>query len=281
MPSGQFDCKILMQRSRVNCIAASLIFLKGDPKNTEMLKENIYRELTEIQGKIISGQELADAHDVSRTAVWKAVRSLQEEGYPVESVGKKGYRIAPGSDVLTADGIRAYLDDPNALRLCLYRRLDSTNAQAERMIADGFHGSALIASEEQTRGRGHHQSAFDSPAAAGLYMTLLLPLRVPFSEVADLGRRAGQTVLSSIRTFSDHDFHIEKISDIYDGDQKISGVLCEIFATDLESGCTDMVIAGIGIHLDTLKNAVTRDRLAAVVTNQLLASFKARFCSPA
>jgi len=245
-----------------------------------MLKEDIYRDLTNRNGEVISGQELADSHSVSRTAVWKAVRSLQDEGYPVTSVGRKGYRIAPGTDLLTADGIRAWLDHPDSFRLCLYRRIDSTNAQAERMIADGFRGAALIAAEGQSRGRGHNSSLFDSPAAAGLYMTLLLPLHVPFSEVSQISRMAGQAVLAAVSSFSDHPFHVEKISDIFDGDKKISGVLCEVIATDLESGCTDTVIAGIGIHLDTLQDAVTRDRLAASVTNHLMALLKDRSYSP-
>lgn len=246
-----------------------------------MLKEDIYRELTEKKGEVISGQDLAYSHNVSRTAVWKAVRSLQDEGFPVESVGRKGYRIIPGTDLLTADGIRAYLDNPGAFRLCLFRRIDSTNAQAERMVADGFHGAALIAAEEQTRGRGHNRSAFESPAAAGLYMTLLLPIHVPFPEVSKISRMAGQAVFDAVSSFSDHPFHIEKISDVCDGDKKISGVLCEVIATDLESGCTDTVIAGIGIHLDTLGNTVTRDRLAASVTNRLTELLRAGSYFPA
>ena len=41
----------------------------------------------------LSGQQLCDHFQVSRTAVWKAINQLKEEGYEIEAVRNKGYRI--------------------------------------------------------------------------------------------------------------------------------------------------------------------------------------------
>lgn len=258
-----------------------------------MLKEDLYRELKSNEGSVMSGQQLADLYRVSRTAVWKAVRSLQEEGYPIESVGRKGYRIAKGTDLLTTDGIRAFLTQPDRIEIRVFRTIDSTNGEAERMIADGFRGPALLAAEEQTRGRGHNRSTFESPAAKGVYMTLLLPLRLPFTEVSFISRAAADAVTGTLSGIcrqnlgnaetaaqQSHEIHTEKINDIYDGDRKIGGILCEVLASDLESGCIDVAVIGIGIHLDGLPAGVTRDRITASITSRLYRSLYDRSENP-
>ena len=52
-------------------------------------KKEILRRLTETDG-FVSGQELCEMLRVSRTAVWKNIQKLKEEGYPIEAVTNKG-----------------------------------------------------------------------------------------------------------------------------------------------------------------------------------------------
>ena len=48
----------------------------------------------------ISGQELCSRFGVSRTAVWKVINQLKEEGYEIEAVQNKGYRLKASPDVI-------------------------------------------------------------------------------------------------------------------------------------------------------------------------------------
>ena len=41
----------------------------------------------------LSGQQLCDHFQVSRTAVWKVIDQLKKEGYRIEAVRNKGYRL--------------------------------------------------------------------------------------------------------------------------------------------------------------------------------------------
>ena len=43
--------------------------------------------------EFVSGQQLCEEFGVSRTAVWKAINQLKEEGYEIEAVHNKGYRL--------------------------------------------------------------------------------------------------------------------------------------------------------------------------------------------
>ena len=66
------------------------------------MKTEILKMLRET-GDYVSGQEICEKFGVSRTAVWKVIRQLQEEGYQVEAVRSKGYRILDEPDVITAE----------------------------------------------------------------------------------------------------------------------------------------------------------------------------------
>ena len=58
----------------------------------------------------ISGSALADQLGVSRNAVWKAVKALEAEGYVIESVTAKGYRLSGKSNMVSAVGIMKHLN---------------------------------------------------------------------------------------------------------------------------------------------------------------------------
>ena len=66
------------------------------------MKAEILRLLKE-SSSYISGQQLCDHFGVSRTAVWKVIRQLQEEGYQIEAVKNRGYLLKKDAvpDVMT------------------------------------------------------------------------------------------------------------------------------------------------------------------------------------
>ena len=62
-------------------------------------------------GEFHSGQDLADALGISRTAVWKQLGKLADLGLEIDSVKGRGYRIPGGIELL--DGLRGP-QDPRA-----------------------------------------------------------------------------------------------------------------------------------------------------------------------
>ncbi|MBR2577205.1 MAG: biotin operon repressor, partial [Firmicutes bacterium] len=76
------------------------------------VKDEVATLFEKNRGEVLSGEEIADRLGVSRTAVWKAIRNLQQEGYRIEGVTGKGYCLSRETDVMSASGIRNYLDDP-------------------------------------------------------------------------------------------------------------------------------------------------------------------------
>ena len=103
----------------------------------------------------LSGQQLCDHFQVSRTAVWKAINQLKEEGYEIEAVRNKGYRIVDIPDRITADAIKSCLETKwMAKNLEYYDEIDSTNNRAKALGEAGGADGTLFVAETQTAGKG-------------------------------------------------------------------------------------------------------------------------------
>ena len=96
------------------------------------MKSKILSALREAPG-YVSGQELCDELQVSRTAVWKVINQLKEEGYVIESVPRKGYRLVSHPDSITAEEVKSRMTkELSDWKIVYYDEIDSTNNEAKR-----------------------------------------------------------------------------------------------------------------------------------------------------
>lgn len=147
------------------------------------MKQQIIQLLHERQD-FVSSQELCQEFNVSRTAVWKVINQLKEDGYEIESVTRKGYRLVEAPDAMTADEIKAALKKLGAenssqteeflTEIFYHDSIDSTNIEAARLSEQGYGTGTLVVSDEQTAGKGRRGRSWISGAGKGIYMTLLL-----------------------------------------------------------------------------------------------------------
>ena len=72
-------------------------------------KEKLLELFEAGRGEYFSGEDIARRFSLSRTAVWKAVKALKEEGYAISAVTNKGYCLSEQTDILSAQGIQKYL----------------------------------------------------------------------------------------------------------------------------------------------------------------------------
>ena len=61
--------------------------------------EHVYDILSKSPD-FVTGESLAKSLGVSRTAIWKAIQTLQEQGIDITSVRKKGYYLEKGDILL-------------------------------------------------------------------------------------------------------------------------------------------------------------------------------------
>ena len=217
-----------------------------------MLKDRILKELIENGKKAVSGQYLADKYGVSRNAVWKAVNSLKKDGYEISSVTNKGYCLINDNDILSAQSIVMNLNEENK-DICIYifDNIDSTNNEAKRLIAnDSQMKNALIVSNSQDMGRGRHGKNFYSPAGSGVYISLIYRISERLKDAGIITAKAAVSVIRTIKKLTGEELCVHGVNDIYYKGKKVCGILTEA-VSDLETGCTEHIITGIGINVST------------------------------
>lgn len=247
------------------------------------LKDKIKSKLEGTEG-YISGEDIAREFGVSRAAVWKAVKQLKDEGFGIDSVSNKGYRLVSPADTLSESEIKTDLDGrAKELRVVLLESVDSTNNEAKRLIANGEERDTLIVANEQTGGRGRLGRSFYSPKNSGIYMTLLLHTDLKLSDAVSVTTAASVAVVRAIESVSDIKPVIKWVNDVYVGEKKVCGILTEA-VSDFETGTARCVIIGIGINITTSDfpdevggraasigaSEPIRNKLIAHVANELL-----------
>ena len=207
------------------------------------VKSEILHILESNKGENISGQELADLLGVSRTAVWKAINLLKDEGYPIESVQNKGYSLSTSSDFLSSEGIRLYLNEEfRDIPLAVYKTIESTNTEAKLLAVQNADHGTIIVSEEQTKGRGRFGRDFFSPSESGIYMSIILKPKLNIENSVLVTTATAVAVCEAIDKFTDQEPQIKWVNDIFIGDKKVCGILTEA-VTNFESGMMDSRIA--------------------------------------
>ena len=211
-----------------------------------MLKDQVLDCLWQARDEYISGAELAGRLGVSRTAVWKAMGQLRAQGYLIESVTNKGYRLSSHSDVLSEAGVKKYLKD-QSLTLQVVDRVDSTNAAMKRMAAEGAPQGSVLIANEQSAGRGRMGRSFYSPPGTGIYMSLLLRPHTDAQRATLVTASAAVAVAEAIEQLAGEPVQIKWVNDVLFHGRKVCGILTEA-SMDFESGMIDYVVLGIGVN---------------------------------
>ena len=216
------------------------------------IKGNIISILELNKGLFISGEKLANDLNVSRTAVWKAIKSLKNEGYDIHSISNKGYALSKETDILSSkiikDNMFKYGDKFNFL---IYKTVESTNIIARGLAIKGSESGTVVLAEEQTNGYGRNGKSFFSPYGTGIYMSIILNLKKEKKVFNSslITTAAAAAVSKSIEEISKENTKIKWINDIFINEKKVCGILTE-GAFSLEDGLLDYAVIGIGINVN-------------------------------
>ncbi len=141
-----------------------------------MKNEEILKKLREA-GTYVSGQELCEQYGVSRTAIWKAIRQLEKEGYVIEAQNNRGYRLVEkdGADLFSKIELESKLETAWVGRKLVFQKeTGSTNIDAKELAENGEASGAVVVADMQTAGRGRRGRGWVSPAGKDIYMTIML-----------------------------------------------------------------------------------------------------------
>ena len=252
------------------------------------VKQAVLCALAASGEEFVSGAGLASDAGVSRNAVWKAVKALEAEGFLIEAVSSRGYRISPENNRLSGEIISAELKTEQLGRsIITLGETDSTNNYAKELASGGAaHGTVVIA-DSQTAGRGRLGRSFFSPGGTGLYMSVIIR--------PDFGIETAQLITSctavaaaeALEKLCGHEVAVKWVNDLYLDGKKVCGILTEA-SLSLENRSLDYAVIGIGVNVLSTKELfspelgeiatsaedvtgvkISRNRLCAEILNRL------------
>jgi BirA family biotin operon repressor/biotin-[acetyl-CoA-carboxylase] ligase len=233
-------------------------------------KNQLLKYLRERNGEWVSGESLSGQIGVSRSAVWKQISKLREEGYSIESSSKKGYLFQKASEMLLPNEIREGLETKLFGKGDIFysREIDSTNRKARDLAEEGASEGTLVLSEAQLKGKGRKGRAWFSPPEGGIYISLILKPTISPVEAPKFTLLTAVAIAETLLSLTPLNIHIKWPNDILVQGKKIAGILTEM-STEMDA--INYIVVGLGLNVNTLKFP---DEIRGIATSILIETGK-------
>jgi BirA family transcriptional regulator, biotin operon repressor / biotin---[acetyl-CoA-carboxylase] ligase len=240
-------------------------------------------------GQFHSGTKLAEALNISRSAVWKQLNSLAELGIRHSAVSGKGYRLERPLELLDQAKILANVGERTRALISaveVFGHIPSTNTYLVGRAQDNAPSGAICFAEQQTAGKGRRGRHWVSPYGSNIYMSVLWRFQAGPSTISGLSLAIGVAVIRALKLHYADVFRLKWPNDIYCQDKKLGGILVEV-SGESDGPCAAVIGLGLNIYLpETEAIAITqqwtdltqitgqpqhcRNALAGTLLNQLL-----------
>ncbi len=220
------------------------------------MKGKILKLLKDSGNDFVSGQKISEVLGVSRAAIWKHINIIKEDGYEIEAISRKGYRIISSPDILTFEEIRNYLNTEYiGKNIIYYDSIGSTNSKAKELAEAMQEHGTIIISEEQTTGHGRLGRNWISPKFKGIWMSIILRPNIiteNISQITLLGAAAVQKAIMKMGINT----NIKWPNDIVLNGKKVCGILTEMSG---EIDHINYLVMGIGINVNLEEEDIPLD----------------------
>ena len=199
----------------------------------------------------VSGQQLCDRFGVTRTAVWKVINQLKEEGYMIESVSRRGYRLVESpEDILSQSEIASRLTtDWAGKKLYYYDITGSTNNDAKRLAEEGKPHGTVVVADIQNAGKGRRGRKWHTLPGTALSFTLLLRPEFAADKASMITLVMALSVAEAVEDITGAAATIKWPNDIVVNRKKICGMLTEMTMTP-EMDEIQYIVVGAGINVN-------------------------------
>ena len=209
------------------------------------IKQQVLKALVKNMGKSVSGAQLSKELFCSRNAVWKAIKSLENDGYEIEATTNKGYCLKNENVTFSSVLVEIYLKID--CKVIVLDDIDSTNNYLKKLAEDGEKENTVVIAKHQSGGKGRMGRSFFSPKS-GLYMSILLRPNFSAEKSLFITTATAVAVSDAIDSLSDKSSSIKWVNDVFIDSKKVCGILTEA-SIDFETGGLSYAVVGLGVNL--------------------------------
>ena len=214
------------------------------------MRDRILACLRENQGKPVSGESISKRFGVTRAAIWKHMQALKEDGYEIETVARKGYKLTGAPDRLSPAEVLAGLKTRWLGKNVVYQEeVTSTNDVAKRAAFEGCAHGTIVLAETQGQGRGRLARGWFSPYAKGVWLSCVFrPTFLP-QQASKCTLMAAVALARAFERYPGVKVGIKWPNDILTTDgRKLVGILAEMNA---EMDAINFIVLGMGVNVNS------------------------------
>jgi len=218
------------------------------------MDEAILHLLKDRSGQFVSGEEISRQVGVTRSAIWKGIEKLREEGYQISGQSHQGYKLVTSPDRLTAQEL-TWNFKPKRIgsQIHAYETTQSTMGIARQLASGSAPDGTVVMAEAQSKGRGRLGRVWTSPKAKGIYTSILLKPQMALKEVPLVTLMVAVGVARAIEQQTGLKPEIKWPNDLLLGGRKVAGILTEL---DAELDRIHFVIVGIGMNVNSAQSSL-------------------------
>lgn len=193
-------------------------------------------------GQFHSGEALGESIGISRAAISKHIKGIQEWGIDVYRVQGRGYQLAQSLELLDIEKLSA-LESHGSVELIPV--IDSTN----QYLLDRTHeleSGAVCIAEYQSQGRGRRGRQWVSPFGANLYLSMYWRLDAGMAAAMGLSLVVGVAVVEALEKLGIDGVKLKWPNDLYHNDKKLAGILVEMSG---QAGGAAHLVIGMGLNI--------------------------------
>ena len=211
------------------------------------MRMTIVEMLKNAGGDFISGESIAGKLGISRTAVWKHIQKLRQNGYQILSSERCGYKLKDAPDLLLPSEIQIGLSTEIIGKKMEYHpSVESTNRVAKKLAYHGAEEGTIVVAEEQTGGKGRLDRNFFSPRGKGIWFSIILRPKFSPHDAPKFTLMAAVAVAEAMKRF-DLKAEIKWPNDIMHDGRKLVGILTEMTG---ELAKISYLVIGVGINVN-------------------------------
>lgn len=236
------------------------------------MKDQVLNLLRE-QKNYRSGAEISALLGVSRTAVWKMINQLRQDGHHIEAITNRGYHLIQEADILSQqavlDALQGHTLDRWVSQVIYQPTADSTSLMARRAAENGAPDKSLYITGYQYSGRGRRGRTWLTEPELNLTFSLLLRPDAPPHMLATATLFAGLCAAEALNDLLAAQTKMQpcQVPSVAGGQacqpigikwpndlvsvrsgKKIGGILTEMV---VEENLANALIIGVGINLNS------------------------------
>ncbi|WP_047980062.1 biotin--[acetyl-CoA-carboxylase] ligase [Ornithinibacillus contaminans] len=214
----------------------------------ESTRNKLIQLLSKEEDTFISGQVISDKLNLSRNAIWKHMKELEKDGYKIEAIRNKGYRIIEIPKKVSQNTVQWGLKTKWLGKTLIHREsTTSTQHIAHQLASENAPHGTVVMADEQTAGKGRLSRSWHSAKDKGIWLSIVLRPTIGPNLAPQLTLLTA-TVLADVMQNKLHVTpKIKWPNDIILSNKKVAGILTEMQA---EQDQIQYIVIGIGINVN-------------------------------